>query len=532
MPSSARMTSSAADVGVPHTAAVGCSASTRPSTVAPSATTPVTSVARCMTLGRCRTNGVSGTFIDVQCGARASATERTAYSCSSRSLLDRASEAASARSRASSPVRRIVPASTREVTNPRRRRTSSSGVAPTRPATANVHAAACRSASRANGQRMSTGSSAVASRSRARTTFSRSPAAIRRTASATEPAHSAPDTGPVGEVGAERTPRRRRRAEVGHRGERPVADGSDPGAVPAASDDDCRHQQHRRLVVLTVEGEGGERNEATAGQSYVVAHDRVSHQAVPPLGRLREPVGASELEPGASPQPTMPSPWRTHAKAAVSGRRSRSAPGNARSTVRTTSCGWTPGLGEPPGLSWGASVTPMRVGAGRPYFSSGPRSAHRPPPGRLVLMARAQLDKQPHEVAAMFDGVARRYDLTNDVLSLGLAHTWRRAVVSRGPPGPRRADPGPGSRDRHEQHPFDEAGAYVVPCDFSLGMLAGRQRPAASRVHRRRCARPALRRRDVRRGDDLLRPAQRARHRRGSRRAAAGHAARRSPGGL
>ena len=39
-----------------------------------------------MTLGRCRTKGASGTFIDEQCGARASATERTAYSCSSRSL--------------------------------------------------------------------------------------------------------------------------------------------------------------------------------------------------------------------------------------------------------------------------------------------------------------------------------------------------------------------------------------------------------------------------------------------------------------
>ena len=31
----------------------------------------------------------------------------------------------------------------------------------------------------------------------------------------------------------------------------------------------------------------------------------------------------------------------------------------------------------------------------------------------------ADLDKQPHEVAAMFDAVAARYDLTNDVLSLG-----------------------------------------------------------------------------------------------------------------
>ena len=34
-------------------------------------------------------------------------------------------------------------------------------------------------------------------------------------------------------------------------------------------------------------------------------------------------------------------------------------------------------------------------------------------------MPRADLDKQPTEVAAMFDEVAERYDLTNDVLALG-----------------------------------------------------------------------------------------------------------------
>ena len=34
-----------------------------------SARTPVTSVARCITFARCRTNGVSGTFVVVQCGA-------------------------------------------------------------------------------------------------------------------------------------------------------------------------------------------------------------------------------------------------------------------------------------------------------------------------------------------------------------------------------------------------------------------------------------------------------------------------------
>ena len=52
-------------------------------------------------------------------------------------------------------------------------------------------------------------------------------------------------------------------------------------------------------------------------------------------------------------------------------------------------------------------------------------------------MVRAELDKQPHDVARMFDLVAERYDLTNDVLSLGQDRRWRAAVV-------RAVDPAPG----------------------------------------------------------------------------------------
>ena len=48
----------------------------------------------------------------------------------------------------------------------------------------------------------------------------------------------------------------------------------------------------------------------------------------------------------------------------------------------------------------------------------------------MSRMSRASLDKAPSEVAEMFDGVARRYDLTNDVLSLGQDRFWRRAVVA------------------------------------------------------------------------------------------------------
>jgi demethylmenaquinone methyltransferase/2-methoxy-6-polyprenyl-1,4-benzoquinol methylase len=81
------------------------------------------------------------------------------------------------------------------------------------------------------------------------------------------------------------------------------------------------------------------------------------------------------------------------------------------------------------------------------------------------------LDKQPHEVAAMFDGVAARYDVTNDVLSLCQDRRWRRAVerAVAAQAGERVLDLAAGTGTSSE--PFRAAGAEVVACDFSLGML-------------------------------------------------------------
>lgn len=92
-------------------------------------------------------------------------------------------------------------------------------------------------------------------------------------------------------------------------------------------------------------------------------------------------------------------------------------------------------------------------------------------------MSRAHLDKQPREVAEMFDEVAGRYDLTNDVLSLGQDRRWRRAVVRAAAvqPGERVLDIAAGTGTSSE--PFEALGASVVPADFSLGMLQqGRRR--------------------------------------------------------
>jgi demethylmenaquinone methyltransferase/2-methoxy-6-polyprenyl-1,4-benzoquinol methylase len=86
-------------------------------------------------------------------------------------------------------------------------------------------------------------------------------------------------------------------------------------------------------------------------------------------------------------------------------------------------------------------------------------------------VTRADLDKKPAEVAAMFDDVARRYDLTNDVLSLGQDRRWRTQVVKAvdARPGERVLDLAAGTGTSSQ--PFADRGAVVVPCDFSLGML-------------------------------------------------------------
>ncbi|RCW46872.1 demethylmenaquinone methyltransferase [Halopolyspora algeriensis] len=87
-------------------------------------------------------------------------------------------------------------------------------------------------------------------------------------------------------------------------------------------------------------------------------------------------------------------------------------------------------------------------------------------------MSRAGLDKDPREVAAMFDGVARRYDLTNTVLSFGQDRRWReitrRALDPK--PGERVLDLAAGTGVSTEE--FARSGADCVAADFSLGMLS------------------------------------------------------------
>lgn len=86
-------------------------------------------------------------------------------------------------------------------------------------------------------------------------------------------------------------------------------------------------------------------------------------------------------------------------------------------------------------------------------------------------MSRADLGKDPEEVSAMFDGVARRYDLLNNLLSLGQTKRWRRAVkkIIKPEAGMKILDiaAGPGSSSEI----LYKAGADVISLDFSAGML-------------------------------------------------------------
>lgn len=114
-------------------------------------------------------------------------------------------------------------------------------------------------------------------------------------------------------------------------------------------------------------------------------------------------------------------------------------------------------------------VRDCMIDTGGGAWQSGRMSAE--PGGR-----RAGLDKQPADMAAMFDHVAARYDRTNAVLSLRRDRVWRRATRRALAlyPGERVLDVGAGTGTSTAG--LSRTGAYAVGTDISLGMLAaGRQ---------------------------------------------------------
>jgi demethylmenaquinone methyltransferase / 2-methoxy-6-polyprenyl-1,4-benzoquinol methylase len=86
-------------------------------------------------------------------------------------------------------------------------------------------------------------------------------------------------------------------------------------------------------------------------------------------------------------------------------------------------------------------------------------------------VAKADLTKRPNEVAAMFDEVAKHYDRTNSVLSVGNARRWRAATVRAvaPQPGERILDIAAGTGTSSAA--LAKSGADVVAVDFSKGMI-------------------------------------------------------------
>jgi demethylmenaquinone methyltransferase/2-methoxy-6-polyprenyl-1,4-benzoquinol methylase len=95
----------------------------------------------------------------------------------------------------------------------------------------------------------------------------------------------------------------------------------------------------------------------------------------------------------------------------------------------------------------------------------------------VATTSRAPLEKEPHEVASMFDGVARRYDITNTVLSAGQDRYWRMATRSALGVGPGDVVLDLAAGTAVSTVELERSGAWCLAADFSVGMLrAGRRR--------------------------------------------------------
>lgn len=97
-------------------------------------------------------------------------------------------------------------------------------------------------------------------------------------------------------------------------------------------------------------------------------------------------------------------------------------------------------------------------------------------------MSRAGLDKNPRDVAEMFDGVAEGYDRTNSVMTLGFDRRWRWLTrkVLEASPGERILDLAAGTAVSTTE--YAKSGAWCVAADFSLGMLRSGQHREVPKV--------------------------------------------------
>jgi demethylmenaquinone methyltransferase/2-methoxy-6-polyprenyl-1,4-benzoquinol methylase len=87
-------------------------------------------------------------------------------------------------------------------------------------------------------------------------------------------------------------------------------------------------------------------------------------------------------------------------------------------------------------------------------------------------VSKADLNKKPAEVAAMFDDVAVSYDKTNDLLSFGQARLWRKSVADAVSAQSGQAILDIAAGTGTSSMAFLKPGVRVVAADFSKGMQA------------------------------------------------------------
>lgn len=84
---------------------------------------------------------------------------------------------------------------------------------------------------------------------------------------------------------------------------------------------------------------------------------------------------------------------------------------------------------------------------------------------------RADLGKAHKQIQSMFDHVAPRYDLMNNLMAPGQVPVWRKNTVAAIKPRPGELILDLAAGTGSSSVPLVDAGAQVVACDLSLGML-------------------------------------------------------------
>ena len=249
--------------------------------------------------------------------------------------------AASARSRASSPLRRMVPASTREVTRPFSRPHQHLGGGADKTVDAERPAAGVARREPPQQPPRVELVLARASRSRASTTFSTSPRSIRPIAVATTRSHVGAGAGAV-RVGRPRRAAWEAPASV-------ASQARERGSPRAALVTVVTHQRPPRAPTTTSgttstppaaeRGEKANEPKATGPVPGSPTSSRTTacrFSSAQANSASSKRVGPSVSIRAALPQPTRPSPRRTQASAPARGRSDSSGPGSASGTVRAT----------------------------------------------------------------------------------------------------------------------------------------------------------------------------------------------------